>query len=67
MIVPLRATPDERFTVRWYSYPRGSLRMLPAGYAVFDRDDRITNTFRTRAEAEQHRNNIARIYARYGW
>jgi hypothetical protein len=68
MIVPLPVTPDERFTVRWCDPFRGFLRGLGPGYAVFDGDRRVTSTtYATRAEAEQHRDNIAALYARYRW
>lgn len=67
MIVPLPRSEPERFHVRWTVAFKGNLCMLPAGYAVYDGDRRITITWRERAEAEQHRDNIARIYARYGW
>lgn len=67
MIVPLPRPEPERFTVRWTAAFKGNLCMLPAGYAVWDGDRRITNTWHSRAEAERHRNNIAALYARYGW
>lgn len=68
MIVPLPDPEPERFTVRWtMQYQKGKALMIPAGYAVYDNDRRITNTWRSRAEAEHHRDNIMALYARYGW
>jgi hypothetical protein len=58
---------DERFTVRWIRSNSGTLMMLHTGYAVYDRDRRITITFKTLAEAERHRGRIAELYARYRW
>lgn len=67
MIVPLPKPEPERFSVRWTLEYKGNLRVLPAGYAVYDHTRRITITWPSRAEAEKHRNNIAALYARYGW
>lgn len=67
MIVPLPEPEPERFSVRWTMQYHGNLLMVPAGYAVYDGKRRITNTWKTRAEAETHRDNIAILYARYGW
>lgn len=66
MIVPLPKPEPERFHVRWVTGHRNLVSVVP-GYAVFDRDRRITNTWPTRAAAEYHRNNIKALYARYGW
>jgi hypothetical protein len=39
----------------------------PAGFAVVDHGRRITITWKTQDEAQQHLEAIARIYQRYGW
>lgn len=69
MIVPLPAHPPERFTVRWCGKQRGVriTNLMRPGYAIFDGTRRITTTFPSRTEAERHRDNIAILYARYGW
>lgn len=68
MIVPLPEPVPERFTVRWCGKERGLIpNLIRPGYAIFDGTRRITITFPSRTEAERHRDNIARLYARYGW
>lgn len=57
---------DPRFTVRWFR-GRGAAFALRPGWAVFDRQARITITFGNYAEAMQHRDRIAEIYLKNGW
>lgn len=42
-------------------------RSLVAGWIVFDRECPITIPFANYTDALRHRDNIAAIYARYGW
>jgi hypothetical protein len=55
-----------RFTVRKYRGPIGHGAMI-AGWAVFDRERRITIPFANYAVAIQHRDNIHALYLRWGW
>lgn len=58
---------EPRFTVKWYCPHCHQLVGNKSGYAVYDRDNRITITFREYGEAIQHRDNIAKLYARWGF
>jgi hypothetical protein len=57
------------------SVPRFSVRKAKVkaghgwrvGWAVYDRDDRISVTFENYDEAVQRRDNIHALYLRYGW
>jgi hypothetical protein len=52
--------------VRKYTVNSGG-GYLVTGWAVFDRDHRITICFADYAEALVHRDNIHALYLRYGW
>jgi hypothetical protein len=55
-----------RFTVRKYTV-KHSGGYLVSGWAVLDRNHRITIAFENYAEALVHRDNIHALYLRYGW
>lgn len=57
---------EPRFTVHWFR-GRGASFALAPGFAVFDHCTRITITWPSFAEACQHRDRIAQIYAENGW
>lgn len=56
---------EPRFTVKHYRAAVG--HGWRVGWAVYDHGERITIAFDTYAEAEQRRDNIAALYARWGW
>jgi hypothetical protein len=58
---------ERRFTVRRTYQRQGGGRGMRAGWVVFDRRRPITIPFADFGEALQHRDNIAALYARWGW
>lgn len=58
---------EPRFTVRFFCPHCGVVVSSGKGYAVYDRGNRITISFANYAEALQRRDNIAALYARFGW
>lgn len=56
-----------RFTVKWHFSCRGRGRGAMWGWIVFDRGRPITIPFEGFEEAVQHRDNIQRLYLRWGW
>ena len=55
-----------RFHVEWHN-PRSFYGLREKGYAVYDRQIRITIIYPTREEAERHMSNIAKYYEEWGW
>lgn len=56
-----------RFTVREYIGGNIPNTAMSHGFAVYDYDNRITITWPTWDEAEEHRKNIAEYYLSQGW
>lgn len=54
-----------RFTIEFRRMSQG--RGVEEGWCVLDRGRQITILFHDFAEAERHRDNIHRLYLRFGW
>lgn len=67
---PQQAT--NRFNVHYWAVPRGLNRgrfhgYQATGWVVRDGCHRITIIFATKDEAQRRRDNVEKIYARFGW
>lgn len=56
-----------RFTIEFRRLGSTSGGGCAEGWCVLDRGRRITILFADYAEAERHRDNIRRLYLRFGW